>query len=162
MRDKMILNVTLDKSYTLNLDDDLNIDRAGINDALANQPALFAWYATLYEMARNNSAVLNSQIDAYQAELDQYYRMEATKEGIKITEGSIKAKIDSNENMCKLIDDYNNSKRQEGMLYAAKAAFEQRKDMLISIASNMRQEWDTELKINKDKVREVLRKGQPS
>ena len=158
----MVLKVVLDKNYTLNLDDDLNVDRAGINDALANQPSLFAWYATLYEMARNNSLILDSQIKSYKAELDQYYRMEAVKENLKITEGAINAKTDSNENLLKLIDEYHASKRQEGMLYVAKAAFEQRKDMLISIASNMRQEWDTELKINKDKVREILRKGQPS
>ena len=157
-RDKLVLQVTLDKPYTLHLDDDLGIDRANINNELAGQPAQFAWYATLYEMARNKSNLLKQKIDEFAAKLDQSIRAANAAAGAKTTEGGISAMIASDETMSKLQKQFVDSKREEGLLYVAKEAFEQRKDMLISIASNMRQEWDTDLKISKDKVRERLSK----
>ena len=157
-KDKLVLQVTLDKAHTLHLDDDLGIDRAGINDELANQPAKFAWYATLYEMARNKSNLLKQKIDEFAAKLDQSIRAANAAAGAKTTEGGISAMIASDETMAKLQRQYLDSKKEEGLLYVAKEAFEQRKDMLISIASNMRQEWDTDLKISKDRVRERLSK----
>lgn len=152
-REKLTINVNLDRVYALSLDDDLGIDRAKINDELAEQPSKYAWYATLYEMARNKANICKSQIDTYQAELDRYYREEAAKAGTKITEAGIKAKIDSNDRMNELIDNFNDALKEQGLLFVAVNAFVQRKDMLISIASNMRQEWDSDLRINKEAVR---------
>lgn len=148
--------VKLDKTHTLDLDKDLGIDRTGINDVLGEQPALFAWYATLHELAKNKSNRLKSEMEVFRAVLDLTIRKRGGD--IKLTEASISALIVSDPDYIEKDNIYTEAKKDEGMLMVAKQAFEQRKDMLVSIASNMRSEIDSELKINKEAVKIKLDK----
>lgn len=161
-KDTGILKITvkLDKStQSVDLDADLAVERTKINDELAEQPGLFAWYATIHELYRNKVLALKEQIDVLEAQLDQELRAKWNEpEWGKRTEDAIKARIKLNTKRQDLAAQFLEAQKNQGILGVAKSAFEQRKDMLISIAANMRGESDLELKVSKEKVKAQLEK----
>lgn len=116
------------KIITPNLQEELTVDEAGINDQLANQPALFAFYAVLYAQAKQ-------EIEKYEALYISTLREHYSDKGVKISETRLKAELALDES-------YNTLKEKELVLKEVKEAFQQRKDMLISLASNLRAEGD--------------------
>lgn len=158
MREELKINVLIDKPYVMDLNEDLSISKERINDELSKQPAMFAWYATLYELARSKTLKLKQSLDTIEAELNLEVRTETSKiksedsryANLKLTETTIESIVRTNEKFKLAEDNYLTAKKDEGMLLVAKVAFEQRKDMLISLASNMRSELDGELSILKN------------
>lgn len=154
----MKFSVLIDKAYKMDLGKDLEINRADINTELSNQPAMFAWYATIAELAKAKTQQLKTDLELLEAELDQKLRRQwdADANG-KMTEASLQAAIKMTPAFQKAQAAYHEAVKNQGMLQVAKIAFEQRKDMLISLASNMRAEGDTQLSVNKQTVAEKLK-----
>lgn len=159
MPDELKLVVAIDKPYKLDLNLDLNIDKGKINEELSRQPSMYAWYATLYELAKAKTNRLKQTMEVTHAELDIKYRSEAQKSGQKVTEAYIQSLITVSPAYKESEANYYDSKKEEGMLNVAKTAFEQRKDMLISIATNMRVELDDELSVLKKGAEISMRKA---
>jgi len=163
MRDELKMSIKLDKVHKVDLELDLEIDKTKLNDELAGQPSMYAWYATLCEMSRNKVLYLKNALEIMEAELDQQIRRDWDSDEGKMTEAGVAAKIKLNKKHQALVDSYLDAQLSQGKLMVAKVSFEQRKDMLISISANMRGETDLELKVNKEKVASQLskmRKGQ--
>lgn len=154
MREELKLDVKIDKVYKMDLGKDLDINRADMNTELANQPATFAWYATLFELAKAKTQKLKNELELLEAELDQKLRRkwDADLHG-KMTEAGVSAAIKLNPTHQQAVEYYLQAQKDQGILGVARASFEQRKDMLITIASNMRQEGDSQLTINKEAVK---------
>ena len=152
-REELKFKVQLDKVHDIDLDADLDIDKTLINRELSQQPALFAWYAVLSELAKNNVLLAKNSLEMLEATIDQDIRRnwDSDRQG-KMTETGVQSNLRLNLKYQEMEKNYFNAKKMEGVLGVAKQAFEQRKDMLISIASNMRAESDIDLKINKEKV----------
>lgn len=154
-REALTLNVKLDKNYVVDFGEDLDVDRANINEELADQPSKFAWHGVLSELAKSKVLMLKNELETLKAELDQDIRSKADK---KPTERDIDAMIQLDSKYQKKEREYLAAQKDSGILQVARQAFEQRKDMLISIAANMRGESDVNLKINKEKVVEKLKR----
>ena len=155
---ELILEVKLNRQHTLDLNVDLDINREEINTELSEQPSKFAWYATLYELAKAKVVDLKSRLETLESELNKEIREKALDGGRKITVDSVRAEVITSRKFKALTEVYNNALREQGLLMVAKQAFEQRKDMLISIASNMRNEFDLDLKVLKGKAAKRMEK----
>lgn len=164
MREELKLTVKLDKLHKIDLETDLEIDKTHLNDELSRQPSMYAWYATLHEMARNKVIYLKNELEVMEATLDQKLRSSWDVDSYgKMTEAGVAARVKMDAKYHTLTNTYIKAQYHQGLLNVAKLSFEQRKDMLISISANMRGETDLELKVNKEKVASQLskmRKGQ--
>jgi len=153
------LSITLDRKYECDLNTDLDIDKGAIDKALSDQPSMFAWYAVLSEMAKAAALSAKNDLELTEAELDQQIRREwDTDKYGKMTEAGIQSIMRMLTKHKRAVEAYHTAKKNEGIMAVAKQSFEQRKDMLISIASNMRAEMDVNLRINKQSVAEKIRK----
>ena len=147
-----------DKIHNLDLKADLVIDKHVINRELARQPALFAWYATLHEIAKDKTAHCKHKLETYEASLEMSIR-QMPSPPVKLTADTVAAMVKDDKQRRRMAEDYLHARKSEGMLMVAKASFDQRKDMLISVASNMRNELDDDLKILKKKAKENTEKS---
>jgi hypothetical protein len=156
--DDLKVVVKMDKQYDLDMAKDLGIDKASINADLANQPAMFAWYATLSELAKDKVAKAKSHLEVTEAELDQRIRRDwdIDRNG-KMTEAGVSASIKLSPIYQKAESQLQEAQKTNGLLNVARQAFDQRKDMLISLAANMRAESDTEITVLKEKVAKTMR-----
>lgn len=153
----MISNVTAytGEDFFTKLDSDLRIDVNDLNSAFLDQTAKFAFWATLAAQAKSEVEKKKLEVDQQDdfikttliGELDTLVREEMTYEGEKITEAKVTSKIhshqkfiDENIRLNELQRELSELKRQSNLLSVAKESFLQRKDMIISLGANLRQE----------------------
>lgn len=148
MRKLEDFKVKLDKqTYDCEPSKELVMSEARINEDLKEQPSWYSWYCTLQEKAEKAYAETKLLLEITEARLDADYRMKNINE--KLTEKKL-------ANMIILDDEYQrariaviDAKEVIGIIKAVKEGFQHRKDMLITLASNMRTQADPELFINK-------------
>lgn len=139
----------------IDLGSDLNIDMTDINEAFCDQPAKFAYWATVYAQAQalvRQKEVEVSQYEEYMrktlvGKLDSKVRQQIEMDGGKVTEGKVTSGIyahpeyeEAQEHLSELREELINLRASADMLYAAREAMNQRKDMLISLGAQLRQE----------------------
>lgn len=158
--DFLELEIVLDKGvrYQASLQDELHIDEADLNQEFVEQPARFAWWAVLAKLAEGRRDRLKVSLETEYAWLDKKIRQKKMDEGKKATEKSIEMEIKSDPGYQKLTAEFLQAKEQAGVLQVAASAFEQKKDMLISLGAKMRKELDGEISIlkRKEKARRHL------
>ena len=158
-QEELLFTVKLgDKVHNLDLNKDLAIDKHSINRELARQPALYAWYATLHEIAKDKTALCKHKLETFEASLEMQIR-QMDNPPVKLTADTVSAMVKDNVERRRMVEEYMAAKKAEGLLQVGKASFDQRKDMLISVASNMRNELDDDLKILKEKAEKVTKKS---
>lgn len=143
-----------DQTHVLDPDTELTLDEEGINEYLKNQPSLYAFYAVMQEAADAQVAEAKLHLETLEATLDDAFRTEAAKSGTKITETLLANRIKVNDDYIASVIALNEAKRQVGQLRAIKDAFVHRKDMLVTLASNMRAQQDPEIFISRQKYKE--------
>lgn len=161
MKEELVLQVKIKEGQQpqkLDLNVDLDINRENINAEMTNQPSMFAWYAVLHELAKAKSVEMKRKEKAFRAELDKKIRSKAKEDEVKLTETAIDSIITTSPDFINIQKLCNNADLEAGLLNVARQAFEQRKDMLISISSNMRNEVDTDIKVLKESVRKKMSK----
>lgn len=138
------LNVQIStRIYPVNLEKELAIDTSSLsalNSNLASQPSRYAWYSVLHAMAKNLVATCERDFERTYAMLDKELRMQHMKKDEKITDKGIDAAIKRSKKYgiaCKALIE---AKYNANLLQAAVKAFEQRKDDLQTISSNIRSE----------------------
>lgn len=140
-----------------NLASELSIDRKNINDNMARQPSQYAWFAVLHALANDAYERLKAEKKSLYAEKDNKIRARAAKNGDKTTENGIAQAIELDPDYVDLSNRILEAKLNVDLLQSALIAFQQRKDMLVSIASNMRAEMDTDLTVMKEKAKDIVR-----
>lgn len=140
---------------------ELKMDETTINDDLKNQPSLFAWYAVLEELAEKDFAEAKLAFDLMLAFLDKSFREEATKSNSKLTETQLLNQMRLDTQYLEATTRVNESRKNVGVLRAIKEAFAQRKDMLITLASNMRAQSDPDIYLKKQEAKNALTAGKP-
>ena len=118
---------------------ELNISIENINSELAEQPAQFARWGTMEVIAKDI-------LESYQGQKSEKLRTENEK----ISETKIESLLLNDPEYMKL-------KKQHNTLRIVKEAFRQRKDMLISLAANLREEFDIDLSVKKKVADEKLK-----
>ena len=174
-RDWSILSVEVKTKRTtdvMNLADDLAIDEGNINEAFINQPALYAWWATVAAQARAISDHSKLDVERQEdyikktlmGELDTKVRQELDMNGEKITESKVEKAIyaseeykAANEELFALKEKYLNDSETAITLEIARDSMNQRKDALISLGAQLRNESDnSDLSIRKQAAKDIV------
>lgn len=177
MRDMEILEIrvkTRKSDDIVDLAEDLKIDSANINEAFCNQPALYAWWATVSSQAKALVERKKLEVDRQDefikktliGELDAEVRQELEMNGEKVTETKVTNSIyvhprykEELAELYGLKEELQELQEQYVALEIAKEALNQRKDMLISLGAQLRQEGgnvDLSLKQMSDKASKIV------
>lgn len=144
---KLKVEIDEDRVYVLDLREDLKINEADLDDHLSKQPELFAKYGWIQAQARAKLERAEGALEEHEYKLDLELRKKKDEE--KLTENQIKAMVKTDEHRLKLAKKVMRAREQAEIVGAAKEAFAQRKDCLISFAANRRAEYETGLSIKK-------------
>lgn len=139
------------------LSSDLRISSEDINDAYINHSAKFAYWSVVAAQAKiavDKKKLEVERQDEYMkktllGELDASVRRKLNQEGERVTEARVTAGIYSHsryqeeqDKLYALQDELLELQGQYSLLYAAKEAMNHRKDMLVSLGAQLRQEGD--------------------
>lgn len=150
---------------TSEIQDDLYINHADLQEEFLRQPELFAWWASTCELAKDLVARQKFLLERLAANIDHQARMEAETASqalgktVKLTEKMVENTVIGNKEYQTAMFQYLELKKQYGMLQAGKDAIEQKKDMLISLGANYRAEASSNPSILMDAAKERARKA---
>lgn len=145
------------ENYSMDLSNDMLINVANINESYQDQPSKFAWWATLATLARSKANKLKQQLDREQdyikttltGTLDSKVRQQLELDGEKITETKVTNAIYTHpeyishkEKVAQFQEEYLEADEQARLLEMGKETMNQRKEMLISLGAQLRNDWD--------------------
>lgn len=175
-KDMEILEIcvkTKSSETNINLAEDLAIDAININEAFCEQPAKFAWWATVAAQAKALVEHKKSEVERTEdylkktlmGELDAEVRASLEMNGEKVTESKVANGIyvhpkykETQEKLYKLKDELLELQQKFAVLDIAKESMNQRKDMLISLGAQLRLEGNnTELVVKEKAAAEVIK-----
>lgn len=128
----------------------LKINDKNLNAELLEQPGLFARYA--FEMSKKKQEFdeLELELDILEAEIDKKIRIEFVANNVKYSEKKIEREImiepKVKELKIKIIKVYT----EYCILRSIANAYEQRKDMLVSLCANRRAEMKSDVNLRED------------
>lgn len=141
--------------FDSNLEEDLRVNPANLNDEFATHSEKFAWYATAYELAKDYEMQLKARVERLYAQLDYIVREEGRLAGIKLTEKKVENSVITRDDYVRLYDLYIEAQKNTGLLRAARDAMIHKKDMLISMGANYRAEGASDLSMKMDQYRQL-------
>jgi len=146
------------KMFEVDIERDLSINDGTIDEDIMTQSGKYAWVSTLYSRAKTETAKNKLRLEILIAELSKKHRLQlgATLEK-KPTESQIQSEVITDEKYKKVNITYIKSKENESILKGLVEAYAQRKDMIQTFASNLRQERDIKNVIRSEKVDSKLR-----
>jgi len=115
---------------------ELKIDRHSLNNELVRQSALYGFWSGLYAIVSAKVAFLEEQVDHMESKLFKHYRID--KHIKKVTD--IKYLINGRSEYQTIKTRLRRWKDSERQLKYAERAFSQRKDILMAINANRRQD----------------------
>lgn len=121
-----------------NIEEELAISETDLNRDFIQQPGKFAWWASLAESAKEIEEKLEVYQERVEGEADKRARRQLEVDGVKVTEGSVKSMIKTDEELMNASLAYNRAKKNAATLKQIVKAFEQRKEMLISLGAHIR------------------------
>jgi len=126
--------------FSKKIQQDLEIDEPHLNDEILKQPGLYAYYAHQCSEKRKELDFLSLDLDVLKAEKDSYWRDMFTSQNEKFTETKLSTMISKDEKVIKLKKQIIEVDCEYKILRGVVIAFEQRKDCLVSISANRREE----------------------
>lgn len=170
-----VLNIevkTQSSTHQVNLGDDLLIEPEHLNDAFIEQPAKFAYWATVALQAKSLVDKKKLEVDKQEdylkknliGELDGEVRKEMELNGEKITEAKVTNGIYTHERYqeeqakyYQLKEELLELQNKFAVLDMAKESMNQRKDMLISLGAQLRMEGNNaDLTIKTEAAKKVI------
>ena len=145
-----------DKIVKYELSDEVKIDSDRINSSIIEQPSKFAFIAMAWVAYRGAVEGAEVALKRMYAELDTQFRSSADREGTKVTEKGIESMVRQHPKYTALQEQYLEIQRIESQLQVAVEACRQRKDMLVSLASNYRAELESSVNVKRDEYRAKL------
>jgi hypothetical protein len=146
-----------DPGFAQQMMKDAKIIDAGFDDACRNQAALFAFYAEQSRVASKKELDLKLRIETQEGIAYEKLRNKYEGEGKKVTEKALDQELSRDPDLIKLRMRYNEVKTDAQMLRDFMEAMKQKRDMLIHLGLNRRDEKKGELRIH-EKVDEYLAK----
>ena len=125
--------------YKVDLDIELKVNTNNLLKELMEQSAKYARFSSMYEISKVLLARREHELEKLSAKLDFEIRKN-WKYGFKCTESAIKQAILRDKRYIAFYKKVDVVRLQAGLLYAAKKSFEQRRDMLVQLSANQRQE----------------------
>lgn len=145
MNDNINLNMDVDfavagKEWAGNIHEVLRISEARLSEEFAQQPSLYAWFAALCEMAGAEFENKKFALSVLRANTEARLRKELSNSGVKTTEASVSAAVQSDPDVGVKSFELIEFERQYMILKSLVRALDQRKDMLIQLGGMKRQE----------------------
>jgi len=125
----------------------LVIDASHLNDEIIKQPGEYAYYSHQCVKKKRELDLLVLDLDVLIAKKDSKYRDCFVKSGKKLTESQLEKLINKTDAVIKLRRDIIDIKCRYKILKGVVAAYEQRKDCLISISANRREEMKSHVAV---------------
>lgn len=143
------------------LKEDLSFSPNTIDDAMMTQASLFAHYATQAAKAQLQADRLKSQVELIEALIDKEIRDEAADSGRKITEALVEKTIRLDSRYQDAVSNYNEAKMVATMTKSVTEAFTQRRDMLVQIGKDLREErsGSHDVQVRADLAKEKIAAG---
>lgn len=129
------------------LQQDLHFTETSISNAMTRQAALFAHYSTLAAHAKYQADRCKQHVELLYANLDQQFRDDLTAGGTKFTEKVIEAMIQKDSGYQAAQARAHEAKAIASMVDTAADSFRHRKDMLIQVGADLRQQREGELRL---------------
>lgn len=148
--------------YRNTLGEDLRVDRTNLEAEFAQQPIKFAYYSTLYELARDKEDRVKRELETLYANIDAEKRAEAQQvlaqnPKFKYTEKMYENEVRTDERYDQKYNEYLQARKLTGLLKTAKEAFNQKKEMLISIGADART-GSTDMRVMETQAKETMKK----
>lgn len=134
---------------------DLDIDQIDINVSMMRQAGLFAYYASLHARADAAVAKAEQMVDITEATLDKQIRDRAAAAGEKKTEAQIKSLIQTDPIMIRRRQALNEAVMLAAIAKSTAEAFRHRRDMLVQIGFNLREEIKGGVQIGEKQTRDA-------
>lgn len=129
---------------------DLEINQFDLDSAMIRQPGLFAHYAQLAARFDREVNKYEQFCDVVEAKLDRECRDKAAADGAKMTEAQIKSLVRIDPRMIKAIQALNEAKENAAVAKSTAEALRHRRDMLIQLAFNHREESKGQMGVTGD------------
>jgi hypothetical protein len=130
---------------------------AELNRQMTQQPAKYAWVAVLHALAVDHHEKERRRHKVLCANLDKKHRARREGANLKATEAIIAADIERDDEFEISMERVEKARLNKDLLMAAVTAFVQRKDMLVSVGSYVRQQMDSDITILKEKAKKTLK-----
>lgn len=128
------------------LSSDLEIDPINLNHGFLRQAALFSYYAHLHVAAMRREAKTKLMLEIEEAKLAKMIRDKLAEDGVKSTEKMIEQEISRSASYIKAANAYNEARADTALAHGAVEAFRHRRDMLVQLGANQREEMKGELR----------------
>ena len=127
---------------------DLAFTEMGVNDAMMKHAGLYAHYATLCFKADDQISKAKQVYEITHAKVDSEIRSKAVADDRKITEKMVEAEAARDGRVVGAKKAMGEAQAIAGLCRHAVDAFRQRKDMLVQVASNRREEYKGQVRLN--------------
>lgn len=125
---------------------DLEIDQLDLSMSMMKQAGHFAYYSTMAAQAQHQCDRMEQMQDIVEARLDKKIRDRNIAEGTKTTEAQIKAQVNLEPDMIAIKTAVNKARMVATLCKSAADSFRHRRDMLIQMSFNSREERKGELR----------------
>lgn len=126
--------------YEGNFIRDVRIHESRINEMLTEQPGKFAFWADLAAKQQYIYEKMKSDLEIFEAQLSRRHRIRMERENSRVTDATVMAAIKRDPERITKMEALLLAKYHSERLSAIKYAFVQRKDMLMSLGANLREE----------------------
>lgn len=131
----------LDWEVYVTLSEDLtHIDEVRIDDELSKQATLFSYYSGLYEHAKRDSEITEGELTKCQALARIRGQEECEGTGIRATVAVLDSYVNSDESCSKINLMLTETKYKVGLLKCLMQSLSHKKDCLIQLSANQRDE----------------------
>lgn len=133
---------------TSDINKEIAINQINIDNEVAKQPGYMYFYSSMLANMVALREAIKVYVDFLEAVLDEEVRSRfASNPTLKITEDKVKAAITRSPELIEAQLELIKIKRDESLLKSVVDAFSHKKDMLITLASNMRSRAQSEINI---------------
>jgi len=138
-------------SVSKDIKEKLKVDPKNLNAELIEQPGLFAYYA--YEMSKKKEELeeLELDLDILESETDRKVRNNFLIKNEKVSEKKVEMVVMSITKVKELKRKIIKVNAEYNILKGIVRAYEQRKDVLVSLSANMREENKSDINLRDDK-----------
>lgn len=126
---------------------DLQFSKFALDDAMMRQPGLYAHYAEVAARLQRRADQLKLQVELVEAKVDNEIREEFLKTATKVTEVLVEKAIKRNQEYKSVSHKHLDAKMQAAMAKDMLEALRQRRDMLIQIGKDKREELAGEVRV---------------
>jgi hypothetical protein len=124
-----------------------------INEHLETQAGRYAYWASLSAEASRNARNAKLHAEVVEAQVTREAKSQLEQLGESPSEWKVMAMMKGDPRRIAAWEHYNEQQYQADVLFAAKDGFAQRKDLLVTIAANLRGEMGGQVRVSKQPQR---------